>query len=49
MQVVGAVYLDGGLDRVRDVYTRCFPLPSSIKDVLLHKDKSQYYPNADGE
>ncbi|KAK9844107.1 hypothetical protein WJX81_004665 [Elliptochloris bilobata] len=31
--VLGAVYLDGGLERARDMYVRCFPLPESIREV----------------
>ena len=32
-QVLGAVYLDGGMDQARHVYTSSFPLPADIKDV----------------
>lgn len=34
MQVLGAVLLDGGLDRVREVYTRLFPVPDSIQQII---------------
>jgi hypothetical protein len=32
-QVLGAVYLDGGMDQARHVYSSSFPLPADIKDV----------------
>jgi len=31
--VLGAVYLDGGMDQARHVYSSSFPLPADIKDV----------------
>ena len=34
MQVLGAVYVDGGLDKAREVYTRVFPLPESIRQII---------------
>ena len=34
MQVLGAVYVDGGLDKAREVYTRVFPLPETIRQII---------------
>ena len=33
-QVLGAVYVDGGLDRAREMYTTLFPLPDSIRKII---------------
>ncbi|CAL5221481.1 g3681 [Coccomyxa viridis] len=32
--VLGAVYVDGGLDRAREMYTTLFPLPDSIRQII---------------
>ena len=34
MQVLGAIYIDGGLDRVREVYCTLYPLPESIREII---------------
>ena len=45
-QVLGAIYLDGGLDRARDVYVRCCPLPESISELLSWEKKTSAYRSA---
>ena len=34
LQVLGAVYVDGGLESVRSVYIKHFPLPPSIQHII---------------